>query len=594
MVNSSTTTSSDSSLWENIVNALKENKGLATVLGSAAASVVGFVLYKVFSQNKSTKKLAVSIKTATEKPVEVATPVPTEPEWILYNVEDASGISSWKVCNQKKIGVSFKMPAQYEVEVHSQGPITTITLIDASNMNMMMGGGGDATMITIEDVPAELDIKQYMKNNVSALAQTQVPFRVLEETDRIKVNGIEACQMISELTGQQKVKIFAIAFKNPEEPNKVLMFQHIGTDMKAFESNIGRTKNIIRTVKLQKGELFGRVSYRNDKLGYILNLPSTDFLAIGSATDRALYLGNKNVETYMIHYSKEDNIDKEIVIISNEAQDFEQFVSEQKSLHSTKTGYMTLGQMKIGHSNGELIAYSDKAHSYVASEKEKSEVQADYDFIEIYFQRGSSIYTILGRSLPQISEKFKVDFLTMVKKMKFFEDVNASSGSSLIYENTEFNFKISQPIKLQATAKENNSDNPVVTLLAQNDENSLPLETMVSIAEPNQMMPVSDLDGLSQLMKAELQMIQMYSGGSPVNIERDGMIKLNDGSDAFSMIYSMVDPMSNESLVMHQTGLLLPSKKIANVKSYTYQQMYNDQVKASFDSIHKSFGCSKQ
>src|SRR3989338_10378818 len=105
----------------------------------------------------------------------------------------------------------------------------------------------------------------------------------------------------------------------------------------------------------------------------------------------------------------------------------------------------------------------------------------------------------------------------MVKKMKFFEEVSASSGSSLIYENTEFNFKISQPVKLQATAKENNSDNPVVTLLAQNDENSLPLETMVTIAEPNQMMPVSDLDGLSQLMKAELQMIQMYSGGSPVN-----------------------------------------------------------------------------
>ncbi|KAG2378184.1 hypothetical protein C9374_008327 [Naegleria lovaniensis] len=591
---SASSSTSSPSLWESILNALKQHKGLAAVLGTTAASVVGFVLYSVFSKNKSTKKLAVSIKNTTteKKPTkEVATSEPVEPEFILYDEADSvPSTQSWKSYSHKKIGISFKMPTRYEVEVHSQGPITTITLVDTSNMNMMMmGGDPNATMITIEDVPPELDIKQYLKNNVSALAQTQVPFKVEEEKDNVKVNGIPACQMISELSGQQKVKIFAVAFKNPLDSSKVFMVQHICTDLKTFSTKIEQTKNLIRTITLQKAELFGKVSYRNDKLGYILHLPSTSFLATGNANDRALYLSGKDVQTYLFNYSKDELIDREIVIISNGSVDFEQFVQEQKQSHSSKEKYHNVGHMKIGTCNGEIITYSAKCNSYVASEKEKADIQHVYDFIEVYFQRGSTVYTILGRSLPQVSEKFNVEFVTMIKKMKLFDEVDPAGTEHLIYENSEFNFKISQPVSLQSIVKENSSDNPVVTLLTQGDESSLPLETLVTIAEPNQMMPVSDLDSLVQLVKAELQMVQLYSGGAPVEIKRDEIIKLKDGSDAFSMVYVMVDGMTGENLVMHQTGLLLPSKKIASIKSYTYQPMYNENVKHLFDEIHSSF-----
>ncbi|KAL9652159.1 hypothetical protein ABK040_013928 [Willaertia magna] len=585
---SSTPTSSDSS--SSGISSMFNIKNVIVALGASAAAAVGFVIYKILAKNKTTKTLAKKIETESKK-----TNITVGEQTIKYLLTDAKLDSSWKEFSQKKIGVTFKIPNKLEPEVATQGSVNTITLIDPSEINPMTGqmGDGSATMVTVEE--ANTDAKTYLKQNLSQIQQTNVPFKILEEKE-VKVNGLDAAQMAAEITGQQTVRMFSIAIKSPHE-NKVFMVQHIATNMKKYDQKIEELKNIVRTLKIEKGESYGKVFYTNVKRGFILPLPNPSYFAIKSKQDLPTNLKDLNVECYLVNYTKEDKIEKEICIISNEEKlTFEEFVEKQKVKISQLKDFNSVGNLKVAGVNAVVFKYISEGESIpvhvVASKEGSSMEKSEYEFIEMYLQKDGVNYIVTGRALPEVSSQFSVEALTSMKSLKFIENLSISEDQ-LTYENSEFNFKICQPVKLQATIKENASDNPICTMLVQNDESGMPLETLVATVKSSPIIPIKldSLNSLEQMVKSEIQMLQMYTGGHSVAMSRDKKLKIN-GFDAFQIVYSMLDPMTGENLVIHQTGLMMGENAVI-LKSYIYQQVYNDKIGKLFDEIHSNFVAKK-
>jgi len=523
-------------------------KGLLALGITASTTLLSYVVYKYWkeedgsegSTSKQTKKRRI-------------------PNYSLCE-NDVTKFTSWKVFENKKLGLSFRYPARFTATVINNSHLSQIQLLDEEsmffivwiNLHVKDPSSPVIILISVEENVMNFDAAEYSQQNVDLLKQQSIgSINILQEQPFI-TNGHKGVEILFDINGAQVIKAYIASIA---QESKCYMVQHLvpmGSGANVTDFDVQLIRDILKTLNITKPTDLGKAAIRK-KNGVEITFPSLFY------TMKPQSMWNDQTEISIVRYHKDDVVKEITVLNMGENFEKEKYLEPVTDLSSLKE---MLSSITISGFSGDIITYDTQ----------------NWKHIDVIVQIGTVYYVIACKCKEGIFEDFKTEALLAAKSFKLAE--NSLLKDELRYENFEYKFSLSVPPN--QIVHQFSHHEPIVSFVSPDSDgieySKLTIETMVSAQKaPEGVLTTEDVKNYSKklLEEQEVEFIKEFIGEI-------------GGKECYTSIYNLTNSAYNMSLTFMVTSIL-HSGTVFSISNYTLAQAYDKNVEQIFHKIQSSF-----
>ncbi|KAL9651347.1 hypothetical protein ABK040_001299 [Willaertia magna] len=576
-------------------------KGLIVVGVSAAASLLSYFAYKYLSEEVTSNNNKANNKKGHG--------VPT------YLINDKDYFKNWKTYENEKLGINFKYPTKYDINLLSNNQLNQITLINTDKES-----ASSVILVSVEDNLMYYNSLEYCQQNVELLKQQAIgQIKIISENLFVTNNqqrGVEIEFEIRNVDNQQTIKGYIASIT---QESKCYMFQHLISlgsvkqqNNKSNDFDIEFMRDLIRTtilsvpVKNSKAFIHKQNGISIEYPSSLLYVPNNQAMINSIQEKSNLFYGMKNikninydkikVELNIVRNSKDEFVKSIKIINFNDMYDIKNsYIMELQKLQNISNLKEMSNSITIDGVKGDIFTYENK----------KNELY----HMDIWIKKNNNLYLISTFCKLNLFEQFKSEAITCIKSIKFNSSLATTLNNDiLIYQNFEYNFKFTlntinqmihqfsgnKPIVSFSTLPQKEGTAAVDEILnlessIQRSLHDLIVETSISVDD--QLINIESENNKITLEKVknhlELYNFQMLS-------EKEVILTKNNYK-AFEFIYSTVDRtqlglLSEESLVCMSTCIVNEDNgQLFTILSYTLSEAFSKEIEEIFKEVRNGF-----